>query len=189
MTKKKDFLRGYYLFKHLSDTALTSLVKGMKRIVCCKGQVIISEDDQVSDHIFLVSSGAFRSTVRVPVVSDEKDIASLFENGRLNISGYKNDLKNEPFQAHPTRYREVEICVHQKNDLFGYQDLLNQDDEKPMNPKVVSLGEGATIIALGKSYMAKHIRTHYKVYVDLINRWNHLVKTRIEATLLGYKAI
>ena len=149
----------------------------------------MDEEDGISERIFLVKSGQFRSTIKIPVTDDEKVFKDLFVNNKLNIDAYKNDVKNQSFKLHAKKFRQVEVCVHQEGDLFGYQDLLISEDEKASNPTVIAMGDGATIISIGKQYMAKHIRSNIKVYIDLINRWNHLVKTRIKSTLLGYKAV
>lgn len=54
LQNKKNFLKRFFIFKLLSDSAITSLVKNMEEVHCSRGQVILREHQTVSDKLFLV---------------------------------------------------------------------------------------------------------------------------------------
>ena len=56
---KKLFLKRFFIFKNMSDTALTSLVKSMVEHKCSKGQVILREQLDLANNIYLVKNGEF----------------------------------------------------------------------------------------------------------------------------------
>ena len=65
LQNKKNFLKSFYIFRYLSDSAITSLVKNMEEKHCSRGQVILREHQDVSDKMYLVKQGEFKSHLKV----------------------------------------------------------------------------------------------------------------------------
>ena len=54
---------------------------------------------------------------------------------------------------------------------------------------VTCVEEGSKVVFIDTQFLAKHIRANPNMWLGLISKWNELVKTRIECTLFGHKAV
>ena len=77
LKEKTLFLRNFQMFKGISDSFLSGLTYYMEEMICSRGQVIYSEDNDISNSLYLVKSGEFKCTKKLAnVPATEKEILS-----------------------------------------------------------------------------------------------------------------
>lgn len=63
-------MRKFIIFKNLSDSALSSLSYIMEEKKCSRDQIILKEDIDSSDYIYLVKKGEFKSFKWILIEND-----------------------------------------------------------------------------------------------------------------------
>jgi hypothetical protein len=116
------------MFKGISDSSLSQLTYHLEELVCSRGQVIYTEDVDKVNCLYLVKSGEFKCTKKLPaVMATENEVLSsllIEEANNQNISiktiREKQSVRHFNPQIGKQKQQILDICIHQTDDQFGF---------------------------------------------------------------------
>ena len=80
-------------------------------------------------------------------------------------------------------FEYVKICIHQKFDMFGYQELdLNNNNTTESGMRhytVICAKAGSTVVAINKNHLAQHMRRNQAILEQQIVKWKMIFNSRI----------
>ena len=82
----------------------------------------------MSNRLYLVKQGTFRSTMQVPLDMELDEFKGMFDGNKIDMAAFKENKRSNQLKVQRSKHRLVDVCYHVANDLFGYADLLSEED-------------------------------------------------------------